>query len=636
MAKNFSYDIIRLTRKERLPDSFVTTEVHPIESRSGGCLMVTTLEIDSPWHHAREFGQQIVSTLVREFVRSQSNSNLMKFEHALKLANRTISQAAEKLGVNVSCAAALFIEQEVHFTVIGNCRFLLFRNNALTDVTANDTSQPGQFSSVTSGDLSDREWLMVANKEAVPFLRGQNSATWHEQDTQALCAELIEQAPALERQNYFATLLRFRQDVEGQDQTVFWDDLEHTTPIRLPKFSLPKLNIADQFGRISSKLAQVKNNRKQNKKAQRVSESVAQEIADAEIFEARPRLIDRIPWRKIRLPKVGTRTVVALVVGLAVILIGYRLVAARVQKANDAAPAPTLLEEFTATPVNDRVSFLTSKFSYDRYEDLSSDQQSQFNQGIQDAGLSPLVLKDVTTKVDKEIVAADSLGTTLALIDTTGQLWVVRDGRTIKIEQSLLIQGPRSIALIADQRIVVSDSASNLWLFDGGTTPQPAALTQPASLGSGTKLVGAYNGNLYIYAPDSKTIFRQSAFSNALTSVKSAGKFDPATNALTDLAINGQLIGITEQGAIIGLLSGKVALQAALQLPVATARLSAVEAQPKIAVLSGNFLTIGDKAFTSPVRYFVIAKTTPSDISINSATGALWITSGSEVYSATP
>lgn len=636
MAKElFSYDIVRLTRKERLPESFVTTEIHPIDGRGSRCMMVTTLEIDSPWHHAREFGQQIVTTLVREFVRSQSNSTLMKFEHALKLTNHTISQAAEKLGVKVSCAVALFIEQEVHFTVIGNCRLLLFRNNALTDVTATDASQPGQFSSVTSGDLGDHEWLMVANQDVVKFLRSQESSTWSESDVSALSAELIDQAPVLERQNFFATLIRFRQDNLGQEQTVFWDNLEHTTPIRLPKLALPKINIlpvvsaaGKLVGTLRSRLARTK------KETHYPAEDVQAESADDSFMPA-PSIVSRLKFDKSRLPKINKRLLVSLIAIIVVIFTGYRLISGRIQKANQAAPAPTLVQEFSSVSANERSSFLATKFNLDRYLELSADDQAIFSQLAKEVGNEFIRPSNVVTKIDKEIVAIDAQNAVLAAIDITGQLWMIREGRTIKTEQTLLIQQPRSVAIVNDQRVVVSDATSNLWLFDGSTSAQPIALTQPATLGTGAKLVQAYAGNLYIYSPETKTVFRQSAFDKELSAVRSVGKFDQLSSVASDTAINGQVIAVSDQGQVIGLQSGKVALNGSVSLNIASARIASVESQPKIAVLSGAFLTVTDKSLGAATKYFLASKTAPSDIAIDSATGSYWIAIGQEIFSVT-
>ncbi len=635
MAKElFSYDIVRLTRKERLPDSFVTTEIHPIDGRGSRCMMVTTLEIDSPWHHAREFGQQIVTTLVREFVRSQSNSTLMKFEHALKLTNHTISQAAEKLGVKVSCAVALFIEQEVHFTVIGNCRLLLFRNNALTDVTATDTSQPGQFSSVTSGDLSDHEWLMVANQDVVKFLRSQEPSAWAESDISALSAELIDQAPALERQNFFATLIRYRQDNLGQEQTVFWDNLEHTTPIRLPKLALPKLNLQPVVSAATGLFSTFRARLRPKSQLRKQAEVIPTETSD-DNFLPSPSLISRLKLGRFHLPKINKRLAVSLVVIIVVIFSGYRVISGRIQKANQAAPTPTLVQEFSSVSANERINFLATKFNLDRYLDLSADDQAVFGQLAREAGTEFVRPSTVVTKIDKEIVALDAQNAILAAIDNTGQLWTIREGRTIKTEQSLLIQNPRSVAIVNDQRIVVSDATSNLWLFDGSTTAQPIALTQPATLGTGVKLVQAYVGNLYIYAPETKTMFRQSAFDKELAAVKSVGKFDQLSSIVSDTAINGQVIAISDQGQVIGLQAGKSALNGSVSLNIASARIASVEEQPKIAVLSGGFLTTTDKNLGTATKYFLGSKAAPADIAIDGATGSYWIAIGQEIFSVT-
>ncbi len=631
MAKAvYSHDIIRFSRKERLPDSFVSTEVHPIEGRGVDCTMVTALAINSPWHHAREFGQQIVSTLVREFVRSQSNSNLIRFEHALKLANHTISQAAEKLGVTIDCAVALFIEQEVHFTVIGNCRLLLFRSGHLTDVTSADASAPDQFSSVTSGDLAEGEWLMVSAPGMVDFLRNQQPETWKESDIEAIAAEIIDQAPALERSSFFATLLRLRSDTAGQQQSIFWDNLDHATPIKLPKLSLPKFDLKPLAGLargVSERIAAYKEKRSAAPVV--VAKKAEQATDDVEVFEPTN------PWwqrfTRVKLPKVNRRLLVISLIVLAVLFTSYRIIQSRTNR-NMVERVPTLLEEFSATSAADRTAFLAAKFSYERYGDLSTEDKQTFRQLIADTGTPALEPTTVVTKIDHEVVAIDTLGSSLAAIDVTGQLWQYRDNKTIKVEQSIMVQQPRSIAFVATERIIVSDAAGNLWLFDGTPATQPIALTQPTSLGTGAKIVQAYAGNLYVYSPESKTVFRQSAFDKELSAPRSVGSFTTLTNPLADWAINSQIVAVDEQGQVVGLKAGKVQLTGTLAKTAQPLRLATIESAPNIYALSATYLLTSDKVLGASVANYLITKLPPTDLAIDQTDNSLWLAIGSELY----
>jgi len=628
----FSYDLIRFSRKERLPTSFVATDFHPIEGRNGECLMVTALEINSPWHHAREFGQQIITTLVREFVRSQSNSNLIRFEHALKLANHTISQAADKLGVSIDCAVALFIGEEVHFTVIGNCRLLLFRNGHLTDVTATDTAEPGQFSSVTSGDLANQEWLMAATEKTVGFLRAQDPEIWQEADADAIAAQLIEEAPALERNHYFATLVRFRTDRLGQSQTVLWDNLEHKTPIQLPKMTLPKINFSGAIAWLSETWVKL---RALTKRKVRTAEQPAVETANAdqpttEIFEAGPSVISRLrslPW-----PRVSRRSLIIAAVVLVVLFVGYKVAAGRIDRAKEAVTEPTILEQLTQIPVANRQEFLAANFNFDRYAELSDAEKQTFAARVEESGAAFIQPTTVIAKLENEIVAIDGSATTLAALDNTGQLWVVRDGRVVKTEQSAFVKPALSVAVVNNERIVATDAAGNIWLFDGTTTGQPVALTQPSLLGTGPKLVQAYNGNLYIYATELKTVYRQSNFDKELSAPRSVGRFDQMTSSLTDWAINGAVVGLSEQGQVMAFQGGKVTLNSSLAKVSPPLHLASLETVPKLAALSAAFLIISDKTLASPSLRFLALKAPPTDLAINVTDSSLWLASGREIF----
>lgn len=644
MAKQaFSYDIIRFSRQERLPNTFIATEFHPIEGRGGDCVMVTAVEINSPWHHAREFGQQIVNTLVREFVRNQSNSNLMRFEHALKIANHTISQAAEKLGVTIDCAVALFIKDEVHFTVIGQSRLLLFRNNRLTDVTEVDTANPGQFSSVTSGDLAEHEWLMVANRDTVSFLRNQNPTTWEETDSSALAAQLVDQAPVLERNHFFATLVRYRADTVGQTQTVLWDNLEHATPIKLPKFTLPKYNLKPLGEALSKVPLIIRSLTSSLRRRPRPTsapafepEPTAKPAAEVIDFPTRARsVVGQVRMITARLPRINKRAALIAALFLVILFVGYRVVAGRAERIGNEEVAPTILAELTQIPIESRQDFLQTNFSFDRYTTLTDDEKRTFADRVKESGIIFVEPTTVVTQITGEIVALESLGSNLAVIDRTGQLWQIRDGRTVKVEQSVLIQNAQSIALPTNERTVVTDTTGNIWLFEQTGTNQPTALAQPASLGTGAKLVQAYNGNLYVYLQDTKTIYRQTTFDKELSGLRSVGKFDQLAAAVSDWAINSQILGISEQGEIVGLQAGRVAVTGTATVISPPLRLTTIESAPSITTLAGRFVTVSDKGLAGVTKYFLATKAAVVDLATDAADNSLWIGAGDQIYKLT-
>ncbi len=628
-VQHYSYDRLRLSRTERLPNSFASSELHTIDSPAGECLMATAVAIDSPWHHAREFGQQIVSTLVREFARSQSSSTLMRFEHALKTANHTISQAADKLGVSVHCAVALFVKEEVHFAVIGDCKLLLFRGGRLTDVTATDDGSSTRFSSVTSGDLAENEWLMVATPPTVPFLREQDNATWFEPDLDALAAQLIDQSPAEERNNFFANLIRYRADGTGQEKTVLWDNLDHITPIRLPKFSLPRFDVPA----LRSLTAKAQNavTALRTRRAQRTVSQPVTESANTALHDKKPPI-----WQRIKAPQIFARirnrtVIIGLVAIVLIIAIGARAITARVAKTDEASSTPTLLERFSQTAVADRINFLDEQFSFDQYGDLSEDELQTFRSLAEQAGISIHNPGEVVIEAPTSIAALDSLGTTTVALDATGRLWLIRDNKLTKVEQSILVQNPKSVAIVRDDRIVSTDAAGNIWLFDGSPT-QPAALSLPSTLGTQTKTVASYAGNLYIYTEGAKTVFRQSNFDKELTALRSVGKFDSVSGSLTDWAINGQIVGISDAGATSILQAGKAIANATLPYSNPGTRLTTIESYPLLIVSAGRRVSVTDKQLGSKKDFFIPVKNTIAEITVNPNTNTVWVAAGTELY----
>src|SRR3989344_3404647 len=93
---NLPYDILRFDYKERLGDRFLATHLHRFEMFSKPVALVVLIEIINPWHPSSELGQKILNGLVREFLRSDAQSYLTRFETSLKRTNRLVQETIDQ------------------------------------------------------------------------------------------------------------------------------------------------------------------------------------------------------------------------------------------------------------------------------------------------------------------------------------------------------------------------------------------------------------------------------------------------------------------------------------------------------------------------------------------------------------
>jgi len=611
------YDLLRFGRNDRLPERFVTSEVHTLDHKGKTCLLAITLEISNPWHHAREYGQQIISTVVREFARSQSASSLIKFEQALKLANHTIAQAKEKLNVQINAAVAFLSDDEVHFTVLGSSKLLLYRKNRLIDVTTEETADTEKFSSVTSGDLSAGEWLVLCNPDMAAFLLKENPVIWNETDVEALATELVETAPVERREGFSAVMLRYQPDAAPQDQTVLWDNLEHVTPIKLPKLSLPAVNLGSFIETVTTFLRTVPQHFKTLKEKLPRRPATAAVAADDDIFGTKPRF-------RIRPQLIG--------VLLLVVLLGFgiRGVIGKFRAPKTETKTPTLVEELVAIPVGQRSTYLAGNFNYGQYDSLSAEQKSTFGQALAAENIALLTSAAAIAELPNEIVAIDSFNDQLAVLDATGQLWRIQSNRAIKIDQPTPIQQPFSVVALNEQRMLASDRAGNLWLVDG--TSAPVALALPSSITSGPKLIQKFDGNLYLYHVESKTVYRQGDYDRELSSLRIAVRPELLPEPLVDLAINGDFVTLSQTGKITGVRAGKVTHQALEVAPGTVMQLTTSEVNDKLFAYSAPFLRVADNRGGLQQTLFALHPQPLKDLVLDGYGKNLWLAFGKQVH----
>ncbi|QQG49990.1 MAG: hypothetical protein HZB70_00135 [Candidatus Berkelbacteria bacterium] len=622
-----NYDTIKIGRHDRLVDRYAESEVHALESKGQNCVIAVTVEIDNPWHHAREYGRQIITALVREFVRAESSSNLIRFEQSLKATNSIIKQAKEKLNVPVNCVVALLINEEVHFAVAGNNKLLLWRNGDVTDATSGGLETEEQFSSVTSGDLNEGEWLMLANKPLSHFLENNEQEIWSDDDSEAISAAIVELSPVGERESFTGILLRYAPGKLHRELSVMWDTLEHLTPIKLPRFKFPNLPLSDTAAVVAGS----------SRASWEFVKKLISKIKERGSKRAENSSFDlgsngfKLP--RLSLPKFNIRSriqIIAAVILVALIIVGVRTIVSRVNSTKEEQKAPNLAEQLVATPVGQRILFLNDRFSLEEYNALSGDQKQTFAQALAAESVSPLILNDLVSELETPVKAIDSLNDVLAVVDTSGQVWLIKEGQAIKVEQTVKIADPISIAIVAEDRILVSDKTGNIWLLDA-TPSQPLTLPLQAAVSSGPKLLQKFNRNVYVYHQASNTIYRQVNFDKDLNGLKALLKDDLLTLALADFAINGRVVALDVNGKVSSFAAGKLESQQ-LTVPVQEgAHLTSVETNSKIFVLSGGVLYIADDKGVLQQSIFPLVDSV-EDIVLDGSGKTLWLATGKKIY----
>ncbi len=627
MNLTIPYHVLRFTRAERLADRFLSSEIHPIESRGNNACIIVNLEIVDQWNYASQFGQQIVNTIIREYSRSQSQSDLVRFEQALKIANHTVTIALEKLNSPINCGVVLIIDHEIHFATIGNSKLLLFRNQKLSDIS-NEGGESQLFSSVTSGDLSESEWLIGTNNTFASFLNNFNKEVWLEEDPEAVATQIIETAMPDNRETFAGILLCYRGDEPTQHQTVNWNNLEHVTPIKLPKLTLPQIDwsgITEKIAKLGPVLNQgVRKISQAIKKLAPIIKSGTKEISKSVSEFPQPNL------PKITLSQAWRWQLMGLVIFVALLAFGVNVFLDRIRASREEAKVATLTQEIAALPIGQRANFLNSKFDYEKYSNLAEEEKAAFATSLSEESIAVLDPGPVISQLPENIIAIDSIDDQLMVIDSTGQLWRWQNNLA-KIGQASLIQSPSSIVALSGDRTLVGDKTGNIWLFDG-KPDAPKVVSLPASIATGEKKIGKFSNNLYIYHAESRTIFRQANFGTELNSLKSFIAPELLLEPIVDFAINGDTVALDQTGMIRIIRAGKPVGEGLKVGSTNILRVNAADESDKIVFIADALLGFANESGSLERLTFVIKPNKLSDLSIDQSGKNFWLAIGKEIY----
>lgn len=171
---------VRVTTSNRLPDRFLTCQIkEPTEDQPKYGRVLALIEILNPWFPTSQIGQLIINTLVRNYYKAESTSDLENFETALLKVNEalaSITQSGETDWIgNLNGIVAVLIDQDIHLSQSGKAEAYLIREAKLNHITYGLTleTEPHPlktFSNITSGSLKVGDQIIFASAKFSEYL----------------------------------------------------------------------------------------------------------------------------------------------------------------------------------------------------------------------------------------------------------------------------------------------------------------------------------------------------------------------------------------------------------------------------------------------------------------------------------
>ena len=612
------YDILRFDYKERLSDRFLATHLHRFEMFSKPVALVVLVEIINPWHPSSELGQKVLNSLIREFLRSDAQSYLSRFENALKQTNRAVQEALDQTKSPVSCVAVLLESDQIHCTSIGTAKLGLLRNGKLATILGSRNAYNETFSSVTSGDMKENDWLFIANETFYSLLTDAESQIWLDDDVVEIGAKISQMNETDPETRSAGVILRYNLQSPPVNQTFLWGETNSPTQGN-SRLTLPKVN----FGPVTIL-------------AERLGRSIARTWSlIANLLKSRSSSVASGSDAKSRFPKIIKRLlpIIGVVLVLFIVWFGYRQLHKNQTTEN---PKTTLLSELQSLPPERLQSTLEAKFTISDYQSLSNNDKVQLSTLLKNQKTTLAELPAATIQAKSDIVALEIVDNQPLFIDVQGQIWSYNGTLLTQLPQKTPIANPVTLTAFSSTNIVASDSSGNIWHLDG-SRDQPYALTQAGAFSAGSKVVGHYQNNLYLVNLTTKITSRVSNFTNNLSRESAYNKAENLTSVTdpTDIAINGKVLLVDGNGKVTEFVRN-TASTTKFQLPFVNApiRITANDKSPVIAISSGRMLYLinGTNALLGSIFLATNAKIT--DIALNPTDPSkLWVATGNQIYS---
>lgn len=581
-----SFSVVKLSCSRRPEDRYLSAEADPLAVAGREVVLVSLIEIANRWQTAIDLGNVIRQTFVKTFRESPQRSVLTKFESSLKAINAQLDQAAATVVEPIHCALAIFTDGQLYFSTINNGHILLWRRQKLSQITGPHLASE-RFASVTSGDLKKDDWVVLGSLELRTLLKTNEDEDWNGEDKPALLRELGNAiAPA-----GYDQLAGIAVETSPEYQ---FKNVQLTAPVGPKAAATPA--VAIWLGRIAY---QFKKLAKFLPKRKAPDHPITDEPAKKS-EAAPPPSAKRFPYRGA----IAAAAVIALIgAGIGIIHYEFR----KVGKVPTVV-TPTIAALITKAPAEQLFSFIEQNLTVDNYKHLSSTEREQFNKTLASHNIGLITDSAAQFTIDQPIAALDTTANNLYLLDATGQLW--RAGtEASKMPQQALITNPVDLTAMSDNKIVASDQAGQVWLYDNSNN-QPIIIPLPPSLTQGPKLVGKYgSSNLYLYQTVTNTAYKVGGFirdifpeSLAPAEPNAEPPAPPAPfitgdilnfGALADWLIPGDFYGATQDGVIKNFTKGAIGSFSVNYYQDNTPiHLSATAKETEIAVARGKFISI--------------------------------------------
>jgi len=571
----------------------------------------------------RYFPRSVVNLIAKHFSETLSRSAIVAFEEALKKANRLISKLLEKPELKIAGGVLLLDGNELHFSGFGAISFSLYREGQLVSLSDRKADAVDSFSSVSSGQLKNGEWFIIAEDSTLKLLKNLPETGWQIDGISGL-SELIKLKISNQEINFGPALaLHFQSDQPFEEEVIYpvilaEEVLEVVDTNASPIFQEQKANpLRPQLELLKRAWSSL------NLKLRR-PRSLATSAPDS---KKKLPLITQPSYRRWLRP--------SILVGLALIILialGVFQLTKRFSAAKNPISQTTFFDTLKQTPAEQLEQFLSDDLTLSKYQELSEDQKLELNRLTETIKLEIYPLDRLVSELPATITNLDVGGSSLFVLDQNGQVWKMINDTPNKLEMSQPIAQPSSLTALSTEKAISGDQIGNLWLLDGSAT-QPINLTLPQNLASSQKLLSDFSSNLYIYNQENQSIYRISNFQKDIGSPVVYLKLSSlGLNDIVGWAINGDILVIDQSGKV-NLIHNKKKTELPLSFELdRQPKIIAAEKFDGFAVVAGRFLNHYSLSGQLKKKILILAEQPIMAASFDSSNTSIYLSIGNQLH----
>jgi len=593
----FPYKLFRFAHKRNLDE--VSISYFAVVSKDNQPVgLVMTINVDEQWHPARSAATNFWQIFVREFNRSASRSTLVRYEDSLKELNIAINKTKEKIHQPISVATAVFENNQIHFSSIGNNRILLFRDGKISDVSSGGDKSGNQFAAVTSGDLTPNDVVFLTNQNFYEFIVAEPDELWVSSDAEYLSKELLSRTQ--NTNSAFNCVIVQLEYAQPSQTTVYWEESDKIYPLAMPKFpkvSLPRLRVS----------------------------AIKLPTRWPKIFLPTKFSIPSVPALTSYLRRPA---IIAVIVFIILALVGINYFNKNRQSSTGEQPTPTATQLVAGL---NRTEFIDQlqKIVTTSLDSLAPAEIAELTSMANTQGISLSQEPPIISELPESAAAIDWTSGSFFLVDQTGQLWQLTNNQLKQIDHQFKIINPTSLVAFNEDRIVITDTLGNIWQYDG-KREGPVALSLPSPLSTGKKLVAKFGNNLYVYSNPQSAVFRQANYAGKITTSSSYFGLTPTIKNSKVIAwgINGDFLLVSDADKLVGVLRNQLTIKP-IDLPNNSGQPIIAVSETTIALANENLLTIYDSKGNQVSQQLFLTKEKISALSI--VNQQIWLVFGKKI-----